>query len=203
MAPVAYGPISRSTLSAVTSCSYSVRARSGLDWSSLTHPLDRPAEQAAALVELLDVDLADDLVHLRGGRQRPGQRERAADADRRAGLRLRQPAAPARRPRRRRGGRRRDGSWSVSWLSPCDLSRRGRHAVSPPERRSASPARPTCRARSDRIQLSKLASTPRRCSRVSGTMRPFAVEQRGDAAQVDLRERHGGDVHRRQRLLQA
>src|SRR6187200_1156559 len=36
MAPVAYGPISRSTLSAVMSCSYSVRARSGFDWSSLT-----------------------------------------------------------------------------------------------------------------------------------------------------------------------
>src|SRR3982751_6733520 len=43
MAPVAYGPISRSTLSDVISCSYRARARSGFDWSSLTiHSTGRP-----------------------------------------------------------------------------------------------------------------------------------------------------------------
>jgi hypothetical protein len=41
-----------------------------------------PSQQAVLLVELLDVDVADDLVNERGGRERPGQRERAADLDR-------------------------------------------------------------------------------------------------------------------------
>ena len=85
------------------------RAREvGLRLVVLDDPLDRPAEQAAALVELLDVDLADELVDERrsrraarsapaccrcgsAGRQAParapapgdGERERAASAARR------------------------------------------------------------------------------------------------------------------------
>ncbi len=44
IAPVAYGPRRRSTLSTVISFSYSVRARSGLDWSSSsTHSTGRPS----------------------------------------------------------------------------------------------------------------------------------------------------------------
>ena len=80
------------------------RARQvGLGLVVLEHPLDRPAEQAAALVELLDVDLADELVDLRRGRERPGQRQRAADADRLAGgaAPMRAGAAAARRKQRR------------------------------------------------------------------------------------------------------
>jgi hypothetical protein len=63
------------------------RARQvGLALVVLQHPFQLAAQPAAALVDLVDVDLADQLVHLRGGRQRPGQRQRAADAD---GLALR------------------------------------------------------------------------------------------------------------------
>src|SRR5687768_4498729 len=44
MDPVAYGPITRSTLSAVIRRSYRVRVRSGLDWSSSsTHSIGRPS----------------------------------------------------------------------------------------------------------------------------------------------------------------
>jgi hypothetical protein len=46
-------------------------------------PFHFAPEQAAARVELLDVDFADQLVRHRGGRERPGQRQGAADADRR------------------------------------------------------------------------------------------------------------------------
>ncbi len=67
------------------------RARQvGLGLVVLDDPLDLPAEEAAALVELLDVDLADQLVDLRRRRERPGEGERAADAHRRARLRERQ-----------------------------------------------------------------------------------------------------------------
>ena len=60
------------------------RAREvGLRLVVLDDPLDLPAEQPAALVQLLDVDLADDLVHEARGGERPGQRQRAADPDRR------------------------------------------------------------------------------------------------------------------------
>ena len=44
-------------------------------------PLDRPPEQPALRVQLLDVDVADELVNLRRRRQRTGQRQRAADAN--------------------------------------------------------------------------------------------------------------------------
>ena len=46
------------------------------------HPFDRPAEQAAALVEVLDIHLADDLVDHGGRGERAGQRQGAADTDR-------------------------------------------------------------------------------------------------------------------------
>ncbi len=59
--------------------------RSGLDWSSSsTHSTGRP-EQPVGLVQLVDVDLAGDLVQQRGRRERPGEGERAADPDGRAG----------------------------------------------------------------------------------------------------------------------
>ncbi len=45
-------------------------------------PLDGPAEETVLRVQLVDVDLADDLVHLPGRGERAGERERAADADR-------------------------------------------------------------------------------------------------------------------------
>ena len=45
-------------------------------------PFDRPPEQTVLRVQLVDVDLADDLVDLPGRGQRSGERERAADADR-------------------------------------------------------------------------------------------------------------------------
>jgi hypothetical protein len=51
------------------------------------HPLDGPAEQAVALVQLLDVDLARDLVEQRRRREGARERQRAADADRRTGRR--------------------------------------------------------------------------------------------------------------------
>jgi len=70
----------------------------GLGLVVLDDPFHLPAEQAAALVELLHIDLADHLVHERGLRQRPGERERAADADRRLVLCV-----------RRRCGEERDG----------------------------------------------------------------------------------------------
>jgi len=61
------------------------RAREvGLGLVVLHDPFHRAAEQAVLLVQLLDEDFADHLVHERRGRERPGQRERAADADRRA-----------------------------------------------------------------------------------------------------------------------
>ena len=60
------------------------RAREvGLRLVVLDDPLDLPAEQPAALVQLLDVDLANDLVHETGRGERARQRQRAADADRR------------------------------------------------------------------------------------------------------------------------
>jgi hypothetical protein len=58
----------------------------GLGLVVLDDPFDRPAEQAAAFVQLLDVDFAHQLVDLRGRRQRAGQRQRAADAYRRLRL---------------------------------------------------------------------------------------------------------------------
>src|SRR6185312_7897436 len=51
----------------------------------LDDPFDGPAKQAAALVQLLDVDLADDLMHEARRGERSGQGERAADPDRRLG----------------------------------------------------------------------------------------------------------------------
>ena len=54
----------------------------GLRLVVLDQPFHLAAQQAAARVELLDVDLAHQLVGQGGRRQRPGQRQRAADADR-------------------------------------------------------------------------------------------------------------------------
>ena len=51
------------------------------------HPFHGTAEQAVALVQLLDVDLGGDLVQERGRGEGTRQRERAADLDRRAGRR--------------------------------------------------------------------------------------------------------------------
>ena len=60
------------------------RARElGLRLVVLDDPLDRAAEQTVLLVDLLDVDFADELMDERRGRERPGERQRAADADRR------------------------------------------------------------------------------------------------------------------------
>ena len=59
----------------------------GLRLIVLDDPLDRAAEQSVLLVDLFDVDLAHELVDERRGRERPRQRRRAADADRRAGRR--------------------------------------------------------------------------------------------------------------------
>ncbi len=60
------------------------RAREvGLGLVVLDDPFDLAAEQSAALVELLDVDLAHHFVNEAGGGERPGERQRAADADRR------------------------------------------------------------------------------------------------------------------------
>jgi len=49
------------------------------------YPFHRTAEQAVLLVQQLDVDLTGDLVDDRGSRERPGEREGAADPDRRPG----------------------------------------------------------------------------------------------------------------------
>jgi len=51
----------------------------------MTRASARPAEPAAALVRLLDIDLADQLVDLRRRGEGAGEGERAADADRLAG----------------------------------------------------------------------------------------------------------------------
>src|SRR6266850_1248250 len=50
----------------------------------LEHPLHGAAEQAVFPVELLDIELAHDLVDQPGRGERAGERKRAADADRRA-----------------------------------------------------------------------------------------------------------------------
>ena len=50
----------------------------------LEHPLHGAAEQAVFPVELLDIDLAHDLMDEPGRGERPGERKRASDADRRA-----------------------------------------------------------------------------------------------------------------------
>ena len=56
----------------------------------LHDPLHGPPQQAAALVQLLHIDLAHQLVRERGGGERARQGQRAADADRLPGGRLRQ-----------------------------------------------------------------------------------------------------------------
>src|SRR5262249_55827072 len=62
------------------------RARElGLRLVVLDDPLDRAPQQAVLLVDLLDVDLADDLMDETRRRQRARERQRAADADRRTG----------------------------------------------------------------------------------------------------------------------
>ena len=45
------------------------------------HPLHRPPQQSVALVQLLDEDLARELVQERGRGQRAGERERPPDAN--------------------------------------------------------------------------------------------------------------------------
>ena len=62
-------------------------------------PLDLAAQQATTRIELLHVNFADQFVRQGRGRQRPGQGQRAADADGRGGLRLRS-----------HGGQRRDAN---------------------------------------------------------------------------------------------
>jgi hypothetical protein len=76
------------------------RAREiGLRLVVLDDPFDGTAEQAVLLVELLDIDLADDLVDRRGRRERPGFGKRAADANGR-------PAGVGQRRRRAQAGNR-------------------------------------------------------------------------------------------------
>jgi hypothetical protein len=56
----------------------------GLGLIVTADPLHLATEQATACVELLDVNVAHQFVRQAGGRQRPGQGQGAADANRRA-----------------------------------------------------------------------------------------------------------------------
>jgi len=53
----------------------------------LDHPFDRTPEKPVFLVDLLDKDVAHQLMNNSGGSERAGQRKRTADPDRRSGRR--------------------------------------------------------------------------------------------------------------------